>query len=117
MRVKALLVMATLASFGTLVTARADIMATPDGIIVKPSDVAIPSRGMTMEQVEAKFGAPANKISAVGNPPISRWEYPGFVVYFERDRVLHTVVGGTTLPASTPAAVPAPAKDPASAPS
>jgi hypothetical protein len=51
-----------------------------------------PSRGMSMEKVEAKFGAPVNRIPAVGDPPITRWEYPGFIVYFEHNLVLHSVV-------------------------
>ena len=50
-----------------------------------------PARGMTMERVEAAFGAPLNRVPAVGQPPITRWEYPGFVVYFEHRIVLHTV--------------------------
>ena len=29
---------------------------------------------------------------ALGNPPITRWDYPQFSVYFENDRVLHTVL-------------------------
>ncbi len=51
-----------------------------------------PARGLTMENVKAKFGTPSQEVPAVGAPPISRWEYPGYVVYFENDRVLHTVV-------------------------
>ena len=51
-----------------------------------------PARGATMENVKAKFGAPSQETQAVGTPPITRWEYPGYVVYFENDRVLHTVV-------------------------
>jgi hypothetical protein len=53
-----------------------------------------PSRGMSMEKVEATFGAPTNRVPAVGQPPITRWEYPGFVVYFENSTVLHTVIKG-----------------------
>lgn len=53
-----------------------------------------PHRGMTMEKVEAAFGAPANREPAVGQPPITRWEYPGYVVYFENNIVLHTVIKG-----------------------
>jgi len=53
-----------------------------------------PSRGMSMDKVEAAFGEPANRAPAVGQPPITRWEYPGFVVYFENRTVLHTVVKG-----------------------
>jgi hypothetical protein len=51
-----------------------------------------PGRGLTMAQVRDKFGTPANEMAAVGTPPISRWEYPGYVVFFESDRVLHTVL-------------------------
>jgi hypothetical protein len=50
-----------------------------------------PTRGMSMEKVEAKFGAPAKRVPAIGEPPITRWEYPGFVVYFEHHLVLHSV--------------------------
>ena len=50
-----------------------------------------PSRGMTQASVEANFGAPQSTRAAVGEPPISRWEYAGFVVFFEFDRVIHAV--------------------------
>lgn len=55
-----------------------------------------PTSGMSMESVEAKYGAPTRRAPAVGGastaqPPITRWEYPGFVVYFEHNRVVHTV--------------------------
>jgi hypothetical protein len=50
-----------------------------------------PARGMTMARVESAFGAPSNRLAAVGQPPITRWEYPGFVVYFEHEHVIHTV--------------------------
>ena len=53
---------------------------------------SLPARGSTMDTVQAKFGAPSQKLDAVGRPPITRWEYPGYVVYFENDRVLHTVL-------------------------
>jgi hypothetical protein len=51
-----------------------------------------PERGMKMDAVEARYGAPATRYPAVGAPPITRWDYPGFVVYFENDLVLHAVV-------------------------
>ena len=50
-----------------------------------------PTRGMTQERVQSSFGSPQSKVAAVGEPPISRWEYAGFVVFFEHDRVIHTV--------------------------
>lgn len=64
-----------------------------DGLVaVQASDVTTPRRGATMAQVEAQFGAPANKRAAVGQPPITRWDYAQFSVYFEHERVLHAVV-------------------------
>lgn len=54
-------------------------------------DGSRPTRGMTQASVEAKYGSPAQKKAAVGDPPISRWVYPGFTVYFEYDRVIHAV--------------------------
>ena len=54
--------------------------------------VATPARGTSMAQVERQFGAPAERIAAVGQPPISRWVYPGMVVFFEYDHVVHAVV-------------------------
>ncbi len=74
---------------------RAEVVAVDNGIAVKASDVATPSRGMTMNEVSTKFGMPTNKVPAVGRPPISRWEYPGFVVYFENDHVIHSVVANS----------------------
>lgn len=56
------------------------------------SDANQPARGMSMDKVEARFGAPTNRVPAIGDPPITRWEYPGFVVYFEHNLVLHSVV-------------------------
>ena len=50
-----------------------------------------PTRGMTQQSVEANFGAPQSALDAVGEPPISRWEYANFVVFFEYDRVIHSV--------------------------
>lgn len=75
--------------------AAAETIAVDNGIAVKPSDVATPTRGMTMDQVATKFGAPVTKVPAVGKPPISRWEYPGFVVYFEANHVIHSVVANS----------------------
>ena len=74
---------------------KAETVATDGGIAVKESDVATPTRGMTMDAVATKFGAPVSKVPAVGKPPISRWEYPGFVVYFENDHVIHSVVANS----------------------
>ena len=56
------------------------------------TDMSRPTRGMTAASVEAKFGTPESRKPAVGDPPISSWEYKEFVVFFEYDRVIHAVV-------------------------
>jgi hypothetical protein len=50
-----------------------------------------PASGTTQAHVEATYGSPNAKTGAVGDPPISSWEYDGFIVYFEYDRVIHAV--------------------------
>ena len=50
-----------------------------------------PARGATMDAVQQLLGSPLRKADPVGEPPITRWEYPGFIVYFEYQRVIHTV--------------------------
>jgi len=100
MEYRSLLVAAVLATglaatIGVAESARAETIAVDNGIAVKESDVATPARGMTMDQVSTKFGTPVSKVPAVGKPPISRWEYPGFVVYFEHEHVIHSVVANS----------------------
>ena len=51
-----------------------------------------PTRGMTQASVEAKYGAPSSVRAPVGDPPITRWVYADFVVFFEYDKVIHAVV-------------------------
>ena len=58
-------------------------------------DMERPQRGQTMASVEEKFGAPVSKHGPVGEPPISSWEYDNYTVYFESDRVLHSVLKHT----------------------
>jgi len=61
----------------------------------------LPGRGMSMDEVESRYGAPAARLAAVGGgsprqPVIHRWEYADFIVYFERDRVVDTVMKRAT---------------------
>lgn len=50
-----------------------------------------PTRGMSKTSVESKYGAPSTIRAPVGDPPITRWEYRDFVVFFEYDKVIHAV--------------------------
>jgi hypothetical protein len=52
----------------------------------------VPERGVLMPVVEEKYGSPDSRSNAVGEPPITAWHYSGFVVYFENERVLHSVI-------------------------
>jgi len=78
--------------------ALAETIVVDDKVVVRESTVPHPSGGMRMAQVEQKFGQPVNRHPTVGEPPITRWDYPGFAVFFEHDRVIHAVV----TPAETP---------------
>ena len=51
-----------------------------------------PQHGQTMLDVENKHGLPIKKSATIGNPPITRWTYPNFSVYFEHNYVIHSVV-------------------------
>ena len=56
----------------------------------------LPARGMTSAQVEAKYGAPSQRLQPAGGqkrawPTIQRWAYPTFTVYFEKGRVIDAV--------------------------
>ena len=51
-----------------------------------------PHRGSSMNIVKGQFGDPENIMPAVGEPPITRWVYPGYTVYFENELVINVVV-------------------------
>ncbi len=51
-----------------------------------------PRRGTSKENVRSRFGEPLSISGPVGDPPITRWEYQNFSVYFEYDLVLHSVL-------------------------
>lgn len=51
----------------------------------------MPGRGSSMTQVEKHFGAPRQKLAPVGEPPITRWIYSDYTVYFEHEYVIHSV--------------------------
>ncbi len=74
---------------------QADTLVIPDLRGEPPNSaqgVPRPARGMSMDQVVKKFGEPKQRLAAVGDPPISRWIYDRYTVYFERQTVLHSVV-------------------------
>jgi hypothetical protein len=57
----------------------------------------MPTRGMTMAEVKHEFGAPLKVLPTRGGssryqPPIHRWEYAKYIVYFEYKHVIHSVL-------------------------
>ncbi len=56
------------------------------------ASVKTPVRASSMTSVSQQFGEPQHRAGPVGDPPISQWDYGSFIVYFERDRVIHSVV-------------------------
>lgn len=66
-----------------------------DGTVqVRSVSADLPQRGTSMARVEERFGAPKARHAAVGQPPITRWDYEGFSVYFEYQHVVHAVAHG-----------------------
>lgn len=64
--------------------------------VQETANANLPARGMSMAQVEAKYGAPSQRMDPRGGqkrqwPTINRWVYPAFTVYFEKDRVIDAV--------------------------
>lgn len=52
----------------------------------------IPQKAASMNQVRAQYGDPVIEHAAVGEPPITRWEYADFIVYFENQYVITSVL-------------------------
>ena len=64
--------------------------------VQEENKAAMPARGMSMADVEARFGAPTERLDPRGGqkalwPAINRWSYPAFVVYFEKNKVIDAV--------------------------
>lgn len=77
---------------GLLPAVAADTVSVPVGRqAAEMRHLDVPRRGMSKPDVEASFGVPRDKSTSVGEPPISYWDFEHYVVYFENDRVLHTV--------------------------
>ena len=61
----------------------------------------MPTRGLSMAQVESRYGAPTERLDPRGGqkrqwPQINRWVYPNFIVYFEENKVIDVVARKAT---------------------
>ena len=76
-------------------TTRADTLLVDR--VKEEAGIPKPVRGMSMADVERRFGAPQSRLDPRGGqkrqwPTINRWTYPAFTVYFERSKVIDVVM-------------------------
>ncbi len=70
-------------------SAAADVLLIED--VERARSMQLPGNGLSKQQVTQRWGEPTQRYAAVGDPPITRWRYPGFSVYFEYDLVISAV--------------------------
>lgn len=71
--------------------AQADVLKIPVGQQGGELSRDLPQRGQSQASVLRRHGEPARRHASVGQPPITRWDYPGFTVYFEYSHVINSV--------------------------
>ena len=89
MMMKSTLLVFFLSAAGT--AAMAQPLAVPSQAPER-ADFEVPARGVEMHKVQARYGAPQAQYGPVGEPPITRWAYPDFIVVFEDTKVIHSVI-------------------------
>ena len=97
MKLKFILATVSLAATMVLLTPVASAETLDTSTQLDVVRVNAPGRGMSMAQVERRFGTPLDKLPSAGgdtprHPVINRWRYNGYTVYFERNRVIHSVL-------------------------
>lgn len=79
--------------------ASAEALEMPAAESAAAPSIALPAKGSLTTEVRKIFGEPTTKHPAVGGgsrqqPPITRWDYPGFSVFFENNHVVDAVIPG-----------------------
>lgn len=90
-----------IASLLTVPTIRAEVLELPTGDPAATLDV--PSRGMSQAAVARRYGEPLRRHAPVGGgspqqPPITRWDYDGWSVFYENNTVVDVVVKDAPAP-------------------
>ena len=92
---KNLLLVAGVAFAGCCLLGTQHTTLQADTLVIKDTaqfyNQAKPKKGMSKAQVRKKYGEPVQSYSAVGQPPITRWRFDNFTVYFEYNHVIHAV--------------------------
>ncbi len=90
----------TIAGFCAALALAGIAPANADSLLIdntmRGQSLAAPTRGLSMSQVERRYGSPLQKMTTVGGssakqPPINRWRYARYTVVFERNHVIHSV--------------------------
>lgn len=106
MRTPLLLLASCLSLTATAAHAQIEEVVEPEVIVitgqVQPV-VPLPNKGMDKSTVSRQFGQPGIKHPAVGGgsrqqPPITRWDYDGYSVFFEHSHVVDVVQRGNPAP-------------------
>ena len=90
------LIFVVFAGFSQPLTLSADVLLIEE--VRQANQMDVPGNGMTSADVRTRFGEPVTIHSAVGDPPITRWEYDRWSVYFEYKVVLFTVLHKDEVP-------------------
>ncbi|WP_211243031.1 hypothetical protein [Sinimarinibacterium sp. CAU 1509] len=96
----------TMAALGAAPALHADVLTLPEAESATPAaPSSLPQRGMTMNAVTRQFGEPLQRHAPAGGggpktPPITRWDYDGFSVFFENSTVIDIVVKDAPAPLS-----------------
>lgn len=81
-----------------ILPASAEVLELPDaGAASAVETPSLPGRGESQARVLKQYGEPTTRHPAVGGgsihqPQITRWDYPGFAVFFENAHVVDAVV-------------------------
>ncbi len=94
--------LALIALFSLPTLAAADVLTLPAASDAAAT-VVVPGKGESQVSVLRAFGEPLTRHAPVGgeaptHPPITRWDYAGFSVFFERAHVVDAVVPGQPAP-------------------
>ena len=82
--------MMAFAALAPLGSATADVLLIEE--VRQAERMELPENGTSQSEVRARFGEPEQVHATVGDPPITRWDYDRWSVYFEHDLVLFTVL-------------------------
>ena len=89
-RMVLVLLLASAALFTPVATLNADVLLIEE--VRQAERMQLPVNGMNKDDVRSRYGDPAQTHAPVGDPPITRWDYEQWSVYFEYDLVLFTVL-------------------------